>query len=162
MFKLKYAFAACALMTAPLAAEETASEANIKIAEDYLAAYSTFEVDAMAPFMAEDVIFSDPTSSEQSASGGAFMFKGKAAALKGLGDYAAQYNSFTVDYDLERRYESNGVVVFIGMLNYQLVTKDDRPISGAAPIVTAITLKDGKVAQHLDLYDYSGNVVEFD
>ena len=108
-----------------------------------------------------DMVFADPTSTEQNADGGAFMFDGKDAVLKGLGDYAAQYKSFSVDYDIERRYESNGVVVFVAELTYNLVTNDDQTFSGAAPIVTAITVKDGKVVKHLDLYDYAGNAESF-
>ncbi|WP_375205881.1 nuclear transport factor 2 family protein [Hyphococcus sp.] len=154
---------ACAgfLFIAQAHAEEMNSADAISVAEDYLAAYSTFDVEIMAPFIADDMVFADPTSTEQNADGGAFMFDGKAAVLKGLGDYAAQYKSFSVDYDIERRYESNGVVVFVAQLTYDLVTKDDRTFTGAAPIVTAVTVRDGKVVKHLDLYDYAGNAESF-
>ena len=166
MMKLKFAFAALALVATPLAAAEaveepTKSDAIVSVAEDYLAAYSTFNVDTMAPFMADDMIFADPTSTEQNADGGAFMFNGKDAVLKGLGDYAAQYKSFSVAYDVERRYESNGVVVFVAQLTYDLMTNEDKHYAGTAPIVTAITVKDGKIVKHLDLYDYAGNVETF-
>ncbi|WP_375203074.1 nuclear transport factor 2 family protein [Hyphococcus sp.] len=166
MMKLKFAFAALALVATPLAAaepaEETAvSDATVSIAEDYLAAYSTFNVDTMAPFLSDDMVFYDPTSTTENADGGSFIFEGKDAVLKGLGDYAAQYKSFSVAYDVERRYESNGVVVFVAQLSYDLVTKDDQTFTGSAPIVTAVTVKDGKVVKHLDLYDYAGNVKTF-
>jgi len=82
--------------------------------------------------------------------------------MKGLGDYAAQYKDFNVSYDVERRYESNGVVIFVAQLSYTAISKDDQTFTGAAPIVTAITVKDGKVVEHLDLYDYAGNTVEFE
>ena len=87
--------------------------------------------------------------------------RGKKAVLKGLGDYASQYKSFTVDYDVERRYESEGVVVFVAILNWNLVTADDTTANGSAPMVTAITVKDGKVVKHTDYYDYKGNAVSF-
>ena len=112
--------------------------------------------------MADEMVFTDPTSTDQNADGGSFMFVGKAAVMKGLGDYAAQYKDFNVSYDVERRYESNGVVTFVAQLSYTVVTKDDQTFTGTAPIVTAITVKDGKVVRHLDLYDYAGNAVEFD
>ncbi len=153
-----------ALISTPTAAQTDAGAASaniVKFAEDYLAAYSTFDVEKMAPFLSDDMVFADPTSTDQTADGGSFMFDGKDAVLKGLGDYAAQYKSFTVSYDIERQYESNGVVVFVAQLSYNLVTKDDKTFTGEAPIVTAITVKDGKVVKHLDLYDYAGNAVEY-
>lgn len=156
--------AACLLgIITPLAAQEENAAANsaVKIAEDYLAAYSTFKIDKMAPFLAEDAIFSDPTSTDQTADGGSFMFTGKAAILKGLGDYAAQYKDFFLEYDLERQYESNGVVIFVGRVNYTVLAPDDQTYTGGAPIVTAVTVSNGKVIKHLDLYDYSGNAKEF-
>ena len=166
MIKLKFAFAVLALLATPLAAAEaveepTKSDAIVSVAEDYLAAYSTFNVDTMAPFLSDDMVFYDPTSTTENADGGSFVFEGKDAVLKGLGDYAAQYKSFSVAYDVERRYESNGVVVFVAQLTYELMTNDDKHFTGTAPIVTAITVKDGKIVKHLDLYDYAGNVKTF-
>lgn len=141
------------------ASEPAASHDVIDVAERYLAAYSTFDPEKMAPFYADDAVFSDPTSTTQNAEGGPFIFEGKEAILKGLGDYAAQYKSFSVSYDVERRYESNGVVVFVSTLSYVAVTNDDQTYTGAAPIVTAVEVRDGKVARHTDYYDYAGNAV---
>ncbi|WP_428409364.1 nuclear transport factor 2 family protein [Hyphococcus sp.] len=161
MKKFIIACAGLFLIAAHAHAEELNSADAVSLAEDYLAAYSTFDVEKMAPFLSDDMVFADPTSTEESADGGAFMFNGKEAVLKGLGDYAAQYQSFSVNYDVERQYESNGVVVFVAQLTYNLVTKDDKTFTGAAPIVTAVTVKDGKVVKHLDLYDYAGNAETF-
>lgn len=144
------------------AQEDGASAAAVKLAGDYLAAYSTFEPDKMAPFLADDMVFYDPTSSTQTADGGAFIFEGKAAVLKGLGDYAAQYEDFSVSYDVERRYESEGNVVFVAQLSYALETIDGKTFAGTAPIVTVVAVKDGKVVKHTDYYDYKGNAVNFD
>ena len=149
------------LLSAPLHAEDK-NAAIIKIAEDYIAAYSTFDVDVIEPFIADDAIFSDPTSKDQNASGGQFMFVGKKAILKGLGEYAAQYKSFTLVYDVERRYVANNVVVFVAQLTYTVIALDDQVYTDTAPIVTAITVKDSKVKQHIDLYDYDGNAVDFE
>ena len=153
--------AGLSLFASAASAQQATSQETITIAENYLAAYSTFKPEKMAPFLAEDMVFSDPTSTDQTADGGAFMFNGKDAVLKGLGDYAAQYKAFSVNYDIERQYESNGVVVFVAQLTYNLVTNDDKTFTGAAPIVTAITVENGKVVKHLDLYDYKGNVQSF-
>lgn len=153
--------AAISLCAGAAFAGEVSSDEIIAVAENYLSAYSTFKVANMEPFMGEEMVFTDPTSINQDASGGAFSYRGKAAVMKGLGDYAAQYKEFYLDYDVTRRYESNGVVVFIGDLTYTLVNKDDQTFTGGAPIVTAITVKDGKVVGHLDLYDYQGNTVDY-
>lgn len=153
--------AALFLFVQPAFAEDKSADA-IAVAEHYLTAYSTFEPAKMAPYLADDMTFYDPTSTNQTASGGAFQFDGKAAVLKGLGDYAAQFNAFSVTYAVKRRYESAGVVVFIADLTYQGEGKDGQTFSGGAPIVTVITVKGGKVVQHTDYFDYVGNAVSFD
>lgn len=157
---MKYLAAALLLITQAHAQEAESSE-TIRIAEDYLAAYSSFDMAAVAPFISDDMVFYDPTSSNENADSGPFIFEGKAAVLKGLGDYAGQFKSFAVDYDVERRYESEGVVVFVAMLNWKLVTANDTPMTGSAPMVTAVTVKDSKVVKHTDYYDYKGNAVSF-
>lgn len=141
--------------------EDAASAAAIDIAEQYLAAYSTFDVDEIEPFLADNAVFYDPTSSTQTADGGPFHFESKEAILKGLGDYAAQYKSFTLNYDLERRYESEGSIVFVAQLTWTVIGKDDQTFTGAAPIVTVVKIENGKVIGHTDYYDYKGNAVDY-
>ena len=143
------------------AATPVRAQDDAAIAEKYIAAYSTFDVSKMAPYYAEDAVFYDPTSAGQVPGHEAFIFEGKDAILKNLGAYAAGYKSFSVRYDLERRYESAGVVVFVADLVYQGETKDGQKFSGANPIVTVIEIKDGKVARHSDFFDYKGNAVDY-
>lgn len=159
--RLKIATLLLCLFSPALAQEASDAPSAVDIAKDYLAAYSTFDTDKMAPFYADDAVFTDPTSADQGANGEPFQFTGKDAILKGLGDYAAQYKSFSVAYDVERQYESEGVVVFVATLTWSVTGGDNQNASGSAPIVTAITVKDGKVTKHLDLYDYKGNAVDF-
>lgn len=159
----KILVAALSLIAVPAFAADDAetSAAAVAVASEYLAAYSTFKVENMAPFMSDDMIFIDPTSADQNADGGPFQFEGKAAVMKGLGDYAAQFNDFHVAYDVKRRYESQGVVVFVADLTWTVVSKENETATGGAPIVTAVTVKDGKVVEHRDYYDYSGNAEMF-
>ncbi|MEM9616414.1 MAG: nuclear transport factor 2 family protein [Pseudomonadota bacterium] len=159
---MKYLAAAAMLLMSPAYAQGAEPSATVSIAEDYLAAYSTFDTAVMAPFLAEDMVFYDPTSANQSADGGPFMFEGKDEVLKGLGDYAGQYQSLSVDYDVERQYESEGVVVFVATLTWTVISPGGESASGSAPIVTAVTVKDSKVIKHTDYYDYKGNAVSFD
>lgn len=141
-------------------AEEASSADVISLAEDYLAAYSTFDTAKFGPFYADNAVFSDPTSHGFAPGGGAFEYDGKAAIVKGLGDYAAQYKSFSVHYDLERRYESGGVVVFIAALTYESTSKDGKVYTGTNPVVTVVEVRDGKVVRHTDYYDYRENAVD--
>lgn len=160
MKNLIAAAALAALACGAAAAEEPKATTTVELAEAWLDAYSTFEPAKMAPFLADDATFSDPTSTNQTASGGPFMFDGKAAILKGLGDYAAQYEAFSVRYDVERRYESGGFVVFVAGLAYDARTKDGKAISGGAPIVSVVGVRDGRIISHTDYFDYAGNAVE--
>lgn len=159
---MKTFLAACLSLTlisaSAYADEDEASP--IEVANAYLNAYSTFDTSIMAPFYADDAVFYDPTSSKDDAGGAPIKLDGKAAILKELSDYAAQFNSFSLSYDVKQRYHANGVVVFIADLTWSLVDKEDNAASGGAPIVTAITVKDGKVTRHVDYYDYQGNAVD--
>ena len=157
---MKYIAAIAMMLITPAFAEEATKSETVTIAEDYIAAYSTFDVSVMEPFFADDMIFFDPTSSSQNADGGPLRFEGKDAVMKGLGDVAGQYASFSLNYSVERHYESQGVVVFVAMLTYEGETKDGQTFEGGAPIVTAITVKDGKVVRHIDYFDYKGNAVD--
>lgn len=154
--------AAFAALFAAAHAEESAPSGSVKIATEYLAAYSTFDVARMAPFYADNAVFTDPTSHGQVPGFEEFTFNGKAAIIKGLGDYAATYQSFSVRYDVKRRYESAGNVVFVADLAYQGETKKGEAFSGGAPIVTIVKVKDGKVVRHTDYFDYQSNAVAFE
>ena len=131
---------------------------SVDIAQAYLDAYSTFDMSLVEPFLAEDAVFRDDTSTVQAASGGPFHFVGKDAYLKGLGDYVAQFEYFRVDYDVRRRWESNDIVVFVADLTYEGKAADSPEFSGSLAAVTVITVRDGKVVLHKDYLDYEGNV----
>ena len=140
--------------SASFAEDKISSEATVNIAEQYIAAYSTFNTDNMAPFLADDVVFADPTSPDS------ILYEGKQAVIDGLGGHSAAYKEFSLVYEFERRYESNGIVVFIAQLTYNGVSKNDQSFTGTAPIVTAVTIKDGKVVKHVDYFDYMSNAID--
>lgn len=157
---MKYFAVIILLLVSPAFADEVAESKTVAIAKDYIAAYSTFDVSVMEPFLADDMVFFDPTSSTQNANGEPFKFEGKEAVMQGLGDYASQFESFALTYDVERYYESQDIVVFVAQLGYEGATKDGQSFAGGGPIVTAITVKDGKVVRHVDYFDYNQNAVE--
>ena len=165
LYKLLFGLAsAMALSVTTAMAEDTAPTENaaITLATEYLKAYSTFDVTNMAPYYSDDAVFLDPTASRASPDGQPlFAFNGKDAIIKGLGDYALQYKSFTLDYKIERQYESNNVVVFVAQLTYKGEGKNGNTFEGGAPIVTAITVKDGKIVRHMDYFDYKENAENF-
>ena len=142
--------------------EKPSSESIIAVAEAYLAAYSTFDMDKMEPFLTDDMTFNDPTSMGQAPGGGSFNFTGKTLVLEKLGDFAAGNKSFSVSYDVERRYESAGVVVFVAQLTYKGESHAGNAFEGSSPIVTAVTVTDGKISAHYDFFDYARNAVNFD
>jgi len=152
--------AASALFIGAARASDASSADIVNTASDYLAAYSTFDVEKMQPFYSDDAVFTDPTSRNQIPGFSEFTFEGKNAIIKGLGDYAAGYNSFSVHYEVKRRFESAGNVVFIADLSYEGETKNGDRFAGGAPIVTVIKVKDGKIVRHTDYFDYGSNAVE--
>ncbi len=156
------ALALFAVIAAPaLAQEKPAADAAIAVAEDYLAAYSTFDMAKIEPYLADNMTFNDPTSMGQAPGGGSFNFAGKTEVLEELGKFAASNKTFSVSYDVERRYESAGVVVFVAQLSYVGETHEGQAFAGSAPIVTAVTVTDGKISAHYDFFDYAGNAVDF-
>lgn len=139
--------------------DKEVSKKTVALAREYIEAYSTFDTANFGSYYTDDAVFTDPTSTDQDANGNPFVYKGKEAIIKALSDYAAKYGRFTLNYDVERLYESNGVVVFVAILGWDLETKDGRTANGSAPMVTAVTVKDRKIAAHTDYYDYQGNAV---
>ena len=87
------------------------------------------------------MIFTDPTKPPELNEGKSFTHNGKQAILSALGGYAKLYEEFYLDYKIERRFESNGVVVFIGDITYNILTEDGQSLTGTAPIVTTVTVE---------------------
>ena len=149
-----------AVMFCSIATASASSASSIvDAAQKYLAAYSTFDMEKMAPLISDDMVFTDPTKPPETNGGEPFVYTGKEAVLAALGGYAKLYKEFSLDYDIQRYFESNGAVIFVGDITYNILTDDQQTLTGTAPIVTIITVKDGKIVEHRDYYDYAGNAV---
>ncbi len=148
---------ALALFTCSIAIADDERDTATAVAERYLNAYAAFDTNKMAPLLSDDMVFIDPTKPPAQNDGQVFTHVGKEAVLAALGGYADLYKEFWLDYKIDRQYESNNVVVFIGDITFNILTEDSESLSGTAPIVTVVTVRDGKVSRHLDLYDYAGN-----
>lgn len=144
------------LGTRPVQAETVSGDAApISAARTYLEAYQRLDLQQLERYYTEDVEFNDPTSLRVSGIGGPFVWRGREAVLAGVRRWAQSVQS--LNYDVERIYEASGRVVFSGT-----VTSVTRTPGGVAryryPIVTILTISDGRVSEHRDYTDYAGAV----
>lgn len=133
--------------------ERTGDAAKIAVASKYLDAYATLNVERMASMYAEDATFIDPTSENAPGVPQTLHFTGRDTIVGVLGEYAKNYRCLR--YDFDRVYESGDCVVFVGRITAQLQA-DPKPLTLRSSIVTIVTVKDGRVAEHRDYYDYQG------
>jgi ketosteroid isomerase-like protein len=144
------------LAVAPTFAADQATRhgnpAVIAQAETYLAAYAQLDLAALERLYADDAAFSDPTSQTVAGIGGPFVWRGRAEILAGIGRWKQTVTSLA--YDVERIYESSNHVVFVGEVR-PLVAGPNGPTQYAYPIVTVITIANGKVAEHRDYTNYA-------
>lgn len=155
----RFLIAAAALFYSITVAAASPTPSIVEAAQKYLAAYSAFDMEKMAPLISDEMVFTDPTKPPETNNGAPFVYTGKDAVLAALGGYAKLYKEFSLDYDIQRYFESNGAVIFVGDITYNILTDDQQTLTGTAPIVTIITVNDGKIVEHRDYYDYAGNAV---
>lgn len=149
------------LMSAALVlagASATAQEAGETeaLARAYMAAYSELDLDAMEGFLAEDVIFTDQTSTDPAHPGGIDLL-GRDALRQTLDDFIAQYQPITLGFEWETVFESNSRVVFIGHVNALYPTEDPaQRFRWRSRQVTVLTVDNGRVVEHRDYANYPG------
>ena len=126
------------------------------IARDYMAAYSGVDFETMATFMAEDMMFSDPTATGTDNPVG-IQTEGREATLAMLNAFAAQYNPIELGFVWDTVFESNNRVVFMGHVNAIYPTDDPTQVFRWRAAQTAVvTVMDGQVVRHQDFANYSG------
>ncbi|MBP6014738.1 MAG: nuclear transport factor 2 family protein [Alphaproteobacteria bacterium] len=131
--------------------------AVIAQANAYLAAYAKLDINALERLYTEDAVFNDPTSTNVPGIGGPFVWKGRAEILAHLREWAKTTKS--LNYDVERRYEASNHVVFVGAVK-PLVKTAKGDVQYRYPIVTIITIANGRVSEHRDYTNYAaGRVV---
>jgi len=130
---------------------------TIATAQEYLAAYSRMDLKALERLYAEDAVFDDPTSTKVQGIGGPFVWHGRKEILAHIGEWAKSMQS--LNYDVERVYEASGHVVFVGDVKPLVVTPEGL-VQNVYPIVTIVTVADGRVVEHRDYTNYAaGRVV---
>lgn len=129
------------------------NEAVIAGAEAYLKAYQALDLRAVEALLAPDARFEDPTSTDVPGIGGPFRWEGRDAVIAGLRGWTQSVRR--IDYTIRDRYEASGRVVFIGTAA-ALIAAPSGLVRTNFPIVTIVTLRDGKVIEHRDYTDYAG------
>lgn len=128
-------------------AAETADK--ITIAELFLTALETGDVETAAQYVHDEIWFEDPTWGSE--------IHGRAEVLKAYEGYTGGVKD--ISRHRTKGYESNGTVVLEYIFHVQMdVVGDDKP-SSYMPMMgeglRIIGFKDGKIVRHSDLSDYT-------
>jgi ketosteroid isomerase-like protein len=129
----------------------TAEATPLDTASRYLDAYRHFDVAGMASFYEDDAVFTDPTSEIYGKD--AYNMEGKDKIVKRLNGFVGMYDSISLDFRVSDTYESAGHVVFLGKAKVILV-KDGSKSTMCGKLTTIISVKDEKVIEHRDYFDY--------
>ena len=136
------------------APQPSGDAATIAVARKYLEAYQRIDVDGMAALYHPQARFVDPTSEDSPAIPQPWDYQGRDTIVAALKKIANVYQS--IDYDMSRVYESSGFVVFVADTVGRMRTAEGGEQSFGSQIVTIIQVKDGKVFEHRDYFDYDG------
>jgi ketosteroid isomerase-like protein len=125
------------------------------IVDTYMAHYSAAEFEEMAPYMAEDVVFSDPTATGLGEAG--LRHHGRDEVMAALQEFATQYNPIGLNFEWDTVFESNDRYVFMGRVNATYPTDQDGMVfQWSADQTTVIHMRDGLVVEQFDFADYEG------
>lgn len=122
------------------------------IIDDYMKAFFAFDVKKLSEYYTEDAIFRDPTS-EVWGEESAWNMDGKEQIMKKMNSFLSNYDEVTIQYNVKTRYESGGHHVFTGKskVSYE---KQGALETACVAVTSVVSVKDGKVVEHRDYYDY--------
>ena len=126
----------------------------IAVADAYMQAYQAQDHDAMERLYAEDAVFIDPTSVDAGLPNGPVMWSGRREIMAHLRPKDGVESSLVLDYDVYTKFEHSGVVVYAANVSYVYET-EDQTWNGLTPVITVISVRDGKVVEHRDYTDYT-------
>jgi ketosteroid isomerase-like protein len=145
--------ALAALITMPAMAGAQDAEA---IARAYMAAYSTVNIEAMTPYMAEDMVFDDPTALGEGLGPDGIHREGRVAALGMLQEFFDNYHPIELGFVWDTVFASNDRVVFTGHVNALYPTETEGQVfRWRANQVSVITVRDGLLVHHQDFANYA-------
>lgn len=127
------------------------------LARTYMDYYASVDWDAMEPFLAEDVVFSDPTVIDDSLGATGLHETSREAMMALLRSFGTEYNPIELGFDWHTVFESNGRVVFMGHVNARYPTENpDQHFLWRAEQVTVITVQNGEIIRQDDFANYAG------
>ncbi len=149
MNRLKIAIIASVASMASIAGAQDAAPAR-HTADAWLAAYQAQDFEAAREFLTDESVFIDPTSFGRENFGEPINWTGPDAIINGI----SSWGLVNGEYRFDRVYESPGRVIYDGNV---LVTYGN----GAQydyPIITIVTVSDGRLVEHRDYTDFDGAV----
>jgi len=154
MKNIMTAAAGSLLLSAAAFAKDTNAETRA-IVDAYMAHYSAAEFEEMAAYMADDVVFVDPTATGHGESGITHHSRDEIMAV--LRDFAEQNNPIGLNFEWETVFESNDRYVFMGRVNATYpVQQEGMVFRWSAAQTTVIHMRDGLVVEQYDFADYEG------
>ncbi|MEE2526703.1 nuclear transport factor 2 family protein [Hyphobacterium sp. HN65] len=134
---------------------EPAPLTDNSIINAYMAAYSAADFDAMEPFLAEDVVFSDPTATGLGEAG--LLHHGREDIMAALREFDSNNNPIGLNFEWDTVFESNDRYVYMGRVNATYPTQQEGMVfQWSAAQTTVIHLRDGLVVEQYDFADYEG------
>lgn len=154
---LAVALLACHPAASVLADEHAATDMQDAeaVARAYMAHYSALDLDAMASFWADDIMFSDPTALGEGLGEDGHQMHGRDEARATLQAFIDANRPIELGFDWHTVFESNDRVIFMGHVNALYPTDTDgQTFRWRSPQVTVLTVREGKIVHQVDYADY--------
>lgn len=128
---------------------EQASQQTREVAERYFQSYLALDWDRLAPMLADEASFADPTAALVF---GGVVREGKAAVLK---TFREGYSTIEqMRFVPHQTFFSGRFAVFSGQLDWTMKIDNGRRVHTVMPLVTTLRIEGGLVLEHRDLADY--------
>ncbi|GJM43671.1 MAG: hypothetical protein DHS20C21_05130 [Gemmatimonadota bacterium] len=124
----------------------------VDVADQYLAAYQRQDLDRLEELYAEHARFLDPTSTQAGLASGPVAWSGRSEILRNL--RATDGTTVVLQYDILRKFEHSGVVVYVADVTYRMVSPT-QVWTGTTPVITIVTVEGTRVTEHRDYTDYT-------
>jgi hypothetical protein len=132
--------------------ESIAENEALRIATEYVEAYSALDTGRMEQLASPDIRFADST-----APNGGIVREGRNAVIAGFTRLRDERGAISLGYAPETIYESQGWAVFSGPMNASFRTREPGTVYRWSANVTIIVhIENGEVVEHLDFADYAG------
>jgi limonene-1,2-epoxide hydrolase len=137
----------CAALLTGAAQAQTAASAR-QTADAWLAAYEAQDFDAVRSLLTDESVFIDPTSFGRANVVNTIDWTGPEEIISGISGWGLA----AAEYSFDRVYESPGRVIYDGsvLVTYQNGASYDYPI------ITIVTVADGRLVEHRDYTDFDG------